>query len=213
MKDVEIIGAPLSNFVRVIRIVAEEKGVPYTLIPAMPHTPEVSALHPLGKIPVFRHGEVTLCESRAIVAYLDATFPQNKLYPDDAVGAAQVEQWVSMAMTAFDPCFRPYLGAYFFPGTADGSPDKPRIEASLPKIEEFLTKLDAAVAKTGHLVGDRFTLADVYMMPLLDYLKNLPETGAFIAKLPALSAYISRHDARPSLVATVPPPMPRQNAA
>lgn len=213
MKEVEIIGAPLSNFVRVIRIVAEEKGVPYTLTPAMPHTDQVDAIHPLGKIPVFRHGDVELCESRAIIQYLDAAFPQNKLYPGDAIGAAKVEQWVSMAMTAFDPCFRPYLGGYFFPGTADGSPDRARIDAALPKIEEFLLKLEQAVAPTGHLVGDRFTLADAYILPLLAYLKNLPETGAFIAKLPALSDYIRSHDVRPSMQATVPPPMPQRAAA
>ena len=59
----EIIGAPQSNFVRTARIACMEKGVPYTLTPARPHTPEVDAVHPLGKIPAMRHGEVTLCES------------------------------------------------------------------------------------------------------------------------------------------------------
>ena len=213
MKTVQIIGAPQSNFVRVVRLVAEEKGAPYELVAAMPHTPEVTAIHPLGKIPVMRHGDVELCESRAIAHYLDAALPGRKLMPSDPLEAAKIEQWVSMMITAYDPAFRPYLGAYFFPGTADGSPDRPRIEASMPKIEELLTKLDSVVAPTGHVVGDSFSLADIYLLPLLSYLKDLPESGAVIAKLPNLSAYIRRHDERASMKATVSPPFPRREAA
>src|SRR5262249_22807713 len=56
----EIIGAPQSNFVCTTRIACMEKGVPYTLNPARPHTPEVDAVHPLGRIPAMRHGDVTL---------------------------------------------------------------------------------------------------------------------------------------------------------
>ncbi|MBT6588433.1 MAG: glutathione S-transferase, partial [Rhodospirillaceae bacterium] len=39
----EIIGFPRSNFVRTVRMVAEEKGVPYEHIAAMPHSDEVKA--------------------------------------------------------------------------------------------------------------------------------------------------------------------------
>jgi glutathione S-transferase len=40
----------------------------------MPHTPEIDAVHPLGKIPALRHGDVTLAESRAICFYIDHAF-------------------------------------------------------------------------------------------------------------------------------------------
>jgi glutathione S-transferase len=46
----------------------EEKGVPYDLVPVPPHSPEVEAIHPLGKIPAMRHGDITLCESKAITS-------------------------------------------------------------------------------------------------------------------------------------------------
>ena len=74
MSDLQIIGAPASNFVWMTRIACVEKGVPHTLVPTMPHTPEVSAIHPFGKIPVMRHGAVTVCESRAICLYIDRAF-------------------------------------------------------------------------------------------------------------------------------------------
>ena len=39
MAKVEIIGMPQSTFVRVVRMTCEEKGVPYDLKPAAPHSP------------------------------------------------------------------------------------------------------------------------------------------------------------------------------
>src|SRR5215469_13520208 len=92
MATLEIIGAPQSNFVRTVRIACMEKGVPYTLIPARPHTPEVDAIHPFGKIPAMRHGEVTLCESTGICVYIDRTFDGPPLIPRDATAGARVVQ-------------------------------------------------------------------------------------------------------------------------
>ena len=46
MPELQIIGAPQSNYVCVVRIACLEKGVPYTLVPATPHSPEVDAIHP-----------------------------------------------------------------------------------------------------------------------------------------------------------------------
>jgi len=69
VNELEIIGAPQSTFVRTVRIACEEKQVPYRLTPAVPHSPEVNAIHPLGTIPVMRHGDFRLFESKAIVTY------------------------------------------------------------------------------------------------------------------------------------------------
>ena len=54
MPELEIIGAPQSNFVRTVRMACAEKSVPYTLNPAFPHSPDVDAIHPFGKIPEFK---------------------------------------------------------------------------------------------------------------------------------------------------------------
>jgi glutathione S-transferase len=71
MAKIQIIGVPQSNYVWVVRMACEEKGVPYDLVPARPHSPEVDAIHPLGKIPAMRHGDIALCESKAIASYID----------------------------------------------------------------------------------------------------------------------------------------------
>src|SRR5262249_40662563 len=68
--ELQNIGAPQSNYFRVSRIACDEKGVTYNPVPVMPHTAEVDAVHPPGKIPALRHGDVTLAESRAICFYI-----------------------------------------------------------------------------------------------------------------------------------------------
>lgn len=69
-------------------MVCEEKGVPYQLTLAYPNVPEVFAISPFGKIPVLRHGNVELCESRAIAGYLDSLKPGGDLFPSDPLLAS-----------------------------------------------------------------------------------------------------------------------------
>lgn len=213
MPELQIIGAPQSNYVWVTRIACHEKGVPYTLVPAMPHTPEIDAIHPFGKIPAMRHGDLTLCESRAICFYIDHAFAGPPLAPLDPVGGAQAEQWISLVNTTIDPLLvRQYLGAYFFPGTPDGRPNRAVIDAALPKMERHFSVLDRAVAKTGHLVGDSITLADMNLLPILFYLDKLPESRVMLRDATSLSAYYQRHIERPSVKETTPPPFPGRSS-
>ena len=56
-----------------------EKGIDYTLTEAELGSPEVFAIHPFGRMPVLRHGDFSLCESKAIITYLDRAFPSTPL--------------------------------------------------------------------------------------------------------------------------------------
>ena len=208
MAELELIGAAQSNFVWTCRMALAEKGVPYTLTGVMPHTSEAVAIHPFGKIPVMRHGGVTLAESRAICGYIDRAFDGAALIPPDAAKAAEIEQWVSIVNTAIDPVWmRQYLGAYMFPGTPDGAPNRPVIEAALPKMEKQFPVMDRAVA-SGYLACDAFTLADMYFTPILYYMRLGPESAAMLEASANLKAYLERNLARPCVQATIPPPMP-----
>ena len=205
--SLEIIGTPRSNYVRVVRMTCEEKGVPYTLVPEAPHSAAVSAVHPFGKVPVMRDGDVTLCESKAISTYIDRTNPGPKLIPDDPRLAAEVEKWISIVNTSIDPVMiREYVGGYVF--AKDGKPDPARISGAVEKMKQQVPVLDAAVA-TGYLVGDSFTLADINLMPILFYLGRFPEGAALLEGAKNLKAYFERHAARESFKNTVPPAAPK----
>lgn len=207
MATLEIIGAPQSNFVRTVRMACIEKDVAYTLDPARPHTPPVDAIHPLGKILVMRHGDVTLCELKAICTYIDLAFDGPPLIPRDPRGAAMTEQWISLVNTAIAPAFQQYLMAYFFSGLPDGAPDRTRIEAILPKVGELLGLLEMELTRRAWLAGPAFTLADAYLLPLIHYLRKLPETGEMLREKPALDGWYGRVAARPSAIETEPPPI------
>ena len=82
-------GAPPSPFVRKVRVVLAEKGIPYTCEPVLHHMFPPSfnrvskAISPLGKIPAYRDDDVALADSSVICAYLERTNPDPPLYPSD----------------------------------------------------------------------------------------------------------------------------------
>jgi glutathione S-transferase len=214
MANVEILGPAPSTYTRVACMVCEEKAIPYELKQQPPHSPDVSAIHPFGKVPVMRHGDFELCESKAIATYLDLSFPGPKLIPTDPRHAALTEQWVSLVNTKMDGTLvRTYLLNYIFPKTGDGSIDRKVIDAVVPAVKQEIELLDRAVAKGGFLAGDSFTFADINVMPILAYLKNFPEAGAAIASAKSLSDYFDRLAARPSFQKTVPPQRPQTKAS
>lgn len=206
MTTLEIIGVPFSNYVRSVRMLCEEKGIAYILNAAMPHSPDVKAIHPAGQVPCLRHGDLTLFESKAIASYIDRVFPGVKLMPEDPVGAAQVEQWVSYGNVRVDRwIMREFVVPSVFFDKSKG-PDTAKIAAALPEIEKVCEALDRAVAATGYLVGNRLTYADLNVAPMLATLGNFPQGKEILAKLPNLASYVAKLTERASYKNTAPPP-------
>jgi glutathione S-transferase len=205
----EIIGSIRSTYTRTACMVCEEKGIEYTLTERLLHAPEIRAIHPFGKMPVLRHGEVALFESVAIATYLDRSFPAPLVFPSDPHHAALTEQWVSLVNTVMDPTLiRTYLYAYIAPKTTDGEPDRAAIDAVLPALREQIAVLDKAVAKTCYLVGDQFTFADINLLPILYRVRQFQEGAAAVAAATHLARYYDRHAQRPNFQRTTPPPGP-----
>ena len=209
MATPEIIGSIRSTYTRAACMVCEEKGIEYVLTEKPLHAPEIFAIHPFGKMPVLRHGDVELFESKAIATYLDRIFPAPFVFPSDPRLCALTEQWVSLVNTLMDrTLIRTYLFAYIAPKTADGAPNREAIEAIMPAVREQIGVLDKAVAKSGYLVGDQFTFADINLLPILYRVQQLPEGAEALAAATHLAAYYERHAARPSFTRTTPPPGP-----
>jgi glutathione S-transferase len=206
MADLELIGVPFSNYVRSVRMLCEEKGVAYKLTPARPQAPEATAIHPAGQIPCMRHGDVAVFESQAIATYIDKAFAGAKFIPEDAAGAACAVQWISYGNVKVDRwIMREFVVPSAFFDKAKG-PDTARINASLPEIAKCLAVLEAAVAKSGYLAGNRLTFADMNILPMLETFAMYPAGKELLAGYPGLSAYRAKLAARPSFVNTAPPP-------
>ena len=204
MPDVQVIGLPQSNFVWSVRIALAEKGVAHENIPAPPHSPVVTAIHPLGKIPVMRHGHVALGESRAIIDYVDAMFDGPRLVPEEPAARIRSDVWTSIVTSAIEPLLvRQFLFAYLFPSTPDEQPDRALIDSLLPRVTSTLDVLDRAIA-AGEIGRDSFGRTDAYLVPILHYVRNTPEGAGMVSARPLLHGYLERHFDRPSVQATLP---------
>jgi glutathione S-transferase len=199
----EIIGAPWGNFVRTVRMACLEKGVPYALTIVRPSAPEVAAIHPFRLVPCMRHGDLTLCESRAICTYIDLAFDGPPLTPRDPAGAAVTEQWIAMVLTTIDPVLaRSYITAYI--NAPGGVPDPEKIAAMLPKMRRAFEVLDEAFAARPYLAGAEFNLADMFLFPLIWFMRLKPESAAMLEASPHLLEWYGRIAARPSALETEP---------
>jgi glutathione S-transferase len=190
-------------------MLCEEKGIDYQLAETLLNAPALYAIHPLGRMPALRHDDVELFESKAIATYLDLSFPGPRLIPSEPRLAGLTEQWVSLVNTLVDRTLvRTYLYAYIVPMLAGGKPDRQAIDAVLPAVREQIAILDKAVAATGHLVGDRFTFADINLMPILHRVQQAPEGAEAVKAAGHLARYYETHCTRPSFQRTEPPPGP-----
>ena len=75
-------------------------------------------------------------------------------------------------------------------------------------MREMFALLDRELGTRPYLAGTDFTLADAFLLPLIHYMRLMPESSEMVKASPHLSAWFDRVAARPSAKETEPPPMP-----
>jgi glutathione S-transferase len=91
------------------------------------------------------------------------------------------------------------------------TPDEAAIAAAVPAAELCLGELNRLLGDQPFMVGDRLSIADLMLAPQLCYLEATPE-GRRILNGTALLAWLERMNARPSMLATLPPETLRKAA-
>jgi glutathione S-transferase len=155
---ITLCGFSISNYYNKVKMVLLEKGIPFTeeRVMTMSSDEAVLAASPLGKVPFIRTDKGTLCESQAIVDYLDAMSPANPLTPSDPWQAAKVRELVTFIDLHLELVARELYTQAFFGGTVSDE-TRERVRKLLPKhIAGFkrLAKFSPYVA------GETFTQAD-----------------------------------------------------
>ena len=155
---ITLCGFALSNYVNKVKLVLLEKGLPFDEERVAPgHKPDdLLAASPLGKVPFIRTEHGTLCESIAIVEYLEALAPSQALLPAEPWAAAKVRELALFIDLHLEVAARELYPQAFFGGST-GDSQKARVRKLLDKnIAGFkrLAKFSPYVA------GDAFTLAD-----------------------------------------------------
>lgn len=207
MADVTVYGFPLSTFVRTVRWALAEKGVSYDLEPHIPQSPEQLAVHPFGKVPAFRHGEVHLFETVGIAVYVDLTFEGLGLQPSDPVEQARMWQWVSAYNDSFYPAAGTCVIERLVAEDMMGRPaDAARLAEAAPKVRKAAEVWDAALAGRDYLAGAALSIADMMAAPMVFYLRlpGVPEGTAALDGLANLARWYDAIAARPAFQATEP---------
>jgi len=209
MADLILYGIPQSTYVRSARMACVEKGVPYTIEPAMPYSPPINAINPFGRMPSMRHGDFTLYETSAIMRYIDEAFDGPRLTPTEPRRRARMEQWMSAINAYYDrSMIRQIVLQYFFPPS--GTPDRAVIDKAAEDAKKQIAVLDEALIEGPYLLGAEISLADLLLCPILVYFFRTPEGEAMLAQTKNIRRAGDAIRARKSFIDTVPPPPPSQ---
>jgi glutathione S-transferase len=217
---------------RRVRIVLLEKGLEWEtrmvdLTRMEQKKPEYLKLNPNGLVPTLVHGDRVIYESNVITEYLDAMFPEPRLYPADPWLCARAKMWQAFEL-AMAKEYRPLMYLRVI-GPLDrrrskdevmrdvrGSTDDPahidwvsRVydgtavsedEAKL-LAEQLYRRIDhiEGAIEGEFLLGNDFTIADLSVYPRV---AMFPMVGLPIdpAKYRRTTRWMSTVSARPSLI-------------
>jgi glutathione S-transferase len=219
MPDPIVYGFPRSTFVNIVRLVLTHKEVTYTFQDLEPQMgkPGHLALHPFNRVPILRHGDFTVYETSAIVAYIDETFPRMPLQPRDIVGRARMDQWISMVNSYYYPYMIYHVTHERLVYPELGIPSDEKVVAhALPKVELGLQVAERQLEHAKHyLLGNELTLADFYLLPSTFAFSLTEEGKTMYPKYPAFCRWRERMEALPSVRkyrAALPPRGPIEHA-
>lgn len=203
-----VYGAAYSVYVRIVRIVLQEKCVAYDLVPVDVFADEGIpadhlARHPFARIPAFRHDGFGLYETVAITRYVDENFDGPALQPDTPRQRARMNQIIAMLDNY---AYAPMVWDVYVQRVevAEGdTADEARITDGLAKAHVFLAALADLVGENAWLAGEQPSLADFHAAPMFDLFLKAPEGSALLRAFPNLLAWWKRISVRPSVVAAL----------
>lgn len=157
-------------------------------------------INPTGRVPaLLLDNQTLLTENTAILPYLADLKPGTELFaPAGSVERAQIQGWLGYVATevhvgAFRPINRPERYS------ADESAFPGIRQRALEQLSNALKPIEARLAQTEYLVGDRFTVVDAYLGVFLGWSARVGVLNDF----PALQAALGRFRARESVVQTL----------
>ncbi len=220
-------GSPCARRVRIVML---EKGLVWQtrlvdLTRMEQKRPEYLKLNPNGLVPTLVHGDRVIYESNVITEYLDAFFPEPRLYPTDPWSCACAKMWQAFEL-AMAKEYRPLMYLRVI-GPIDRQRPKDEVMRDVRRSTDDPAHIDwvsrvydgTAVSedeaallasqlyhRIGHiehqlggayLLGDRFSIADISVYPRV---AMYPMVGLPIdpAKYPRTVRWMSSMAERPS---------------
>lgn len=204
-----VYGPAGSTYVWSVRLGLAEKGVAHDLVHvdvgAHREEPHLSR-HPFAKVPAFEHDGFQLYETQAILRYIDERFHDAPLQSPDLHEFSRMNQIIGI------------VDAYGWPSIAAGilvnrmlAPrmgwpvDEDAVVKALPRAKLVMSEVARIQGQDPFLAGERVSLADFMVAPLLYYFRKMPEGEAPFAENPGLASWLRRIEERHSFQVTKPP--------
>lgn len=166
---ITLYGFAVSNYYNIVKMALLEKEIPFQeqLLMTGSTAPEVLEASPLGKIPYIKTDSGSICESQAILEYIEATAPTPALLPNNAFASAKVRELIIYINLYLELEARKLYKQAFFGGTVSDSV-KEKVKTSLTRHIEGFKHL---IKFTPYIAGDTFSMADIVAF------NNLPLVG------------------------------------
>ncbi|MFM0630387.1 glutathione S-transferase family protein [Paraburkholderia xenovorans] len=153
--------------------------------------PAYLALNPFGQVPTIQDGDITLFDSNAILVYLAKRYGDASWLPEDPLGAAAVQRWLSLAagQIAYGPCTARLVTVFGAPHDHD---------TAKKLAVKLFDVLDGELAHKPFAAGSQVTIADIAAHT---YIAHAPEGGVSLDPYPNIRAWLRRVEALPRFVA------------
>lgn len=206
MADITIYGLAPSTYVRTARMAAEEKGISHELQQIDLHNPDYRKIHPFARMPAMKHGDMMLYETSAIARYIDEAFSGPKLQPSDVKARAEMNKWISASNAYLDGYFtrQVMFERMVKPRFFNQPPDEATIARAMPEAQKHFEVLDAELGKRTWLAGNEFSLADMFVAPIIFYAPMCPEGQQLMKGKANIEKWFGRVSTRKAFGATAP---------
>lgn len=181
-----------------VKVVLEEKHLPYELVPVdlrkqEQKRPAYLALNPYGKVPVIVDGDAVLYESCIINEYLEEKYPDPPLLPPDPFVRARIRILIDYGINHTNASHQAIRQEMM---KAAGERDESALRAAGQSFVEQLRPLERELEGKEYMAGD-FSLLDAAHIPRI--VRHVQWGVLPHASLPLLSDWYERMMSRPSV--------------
>jgi len=151
-------GSSISNYYNKVKLALLEKGIDFSeeYVGTGGSDEAVLGASPLAKIPFLRTDRGPLCESQAILEYIEAAWPEPPLLPRDPFAAAKVRELAIYVDLHLELVARDLYPKAFFGGSLSDA-NAARIRA---RLERNIAAFKRLARFAPYVAGDTFTQAD-----------------------------------------------------
>lgn len=196
MTTIKLYGPEFSYFLRVVRLLCQFKGIEHEVTRA-PFGEEIpffgdahARLHPYRKLPVLIDGSTVIPETMAMAHYLESK-PGPSFIPGEARDRAEIISLAGIiSLYIHQSVMRDVVLEFAFPKGSEGQVRLDVVEKNIDDANKSLAWVSGVLGNGHFFSAGQFTLCDAYLVPMLDYLDQLPTPFDLNKFFPALCHYL-----------------------